>query len=35
MMKYKGTYLKLFSIMLKKYLNEQYGSEVTKKLDRT
>jgi hypothetical protein len=31
MMKYKGTYLKLFSIMLKKYLKEQYGSEVTKK----
>ena len=31
MMKYKGTYLKLFSIMIKKYLKEQYGSEVTKK----
>jgi hypothetical protein len=31
MMKYKGTYLKLFSIMLKKYLKEQYGSDVTKK----
>ena len=28
MMKYKGTYLTLFSLMLKKYLKEQYGSEV-------
>ncbi|WP_242994477.1 L-2-amino-thiazoline-4-carboxylic acid hydrolase [Butyrivibrio fibrisolvens] len=31
MMKYKGTYLRLFSLMLKKYLKEQYGLEVTRK----
>ena len=31
MMKYKGTYITLFSIMLKKFLREQYGVEVARK----
>ncbi len=31
MMKYKGTYIKLFPMILKKYMIEQYGKEVTKK----
>ncbi len=31
MMKYKGTYLRLFSFMLNKFLKEQYGLEVTRK----
>ena len=30
-MKYKGTYIKLFPMILKKYMIEQYGKEVTKK----
>ncbi len=31
MMKYKGTFIKLFPLMLKKYMIEQYGKEVTRK----
>lgn len=31
MMKYKGTFIKLFPIMLKKYMVEQYGKGVTRK----
>ena len=29
MMKYKGTFIKLFPIFMRKYLNEQYGKDVT------
>lgn len=31
MMKYKGTFIKLFPFMLKKYMTEQYGKDVTRK----
>lgn len=31
MMKYKGTFIKLFPIMLRKYMNEQFGKDATKK----
>ncbi len=31
MMKYKGTYIKAFPLMMRKFMIEQYGKEVTKK----
>lgn len=31
MMKYKGTYIRSFTLLFKKYLREQYGPEVTRK----
>ena len=31
MMKYKGAFIKLFPLMLKKHMIEQYGKEVTRK----
>lgn len=31
MMKYKGTYIKLFPLILKKFMKEQYGKEITSK----
>ena len=31
MMKYKGTFIHIFPLMLKKYMKEQFGSEITNK----
>lgn len=31
MMPYKSTYIRLFPVFMKKYMKEQYGSEITKK----
>lgn len=31
MMKYKGTYIKAFPLMMRKFMIEQYGKEITKK----
>ncbi len=34
MMKYKGTFIKIFPILMKKYMIEQYGKKVTKEAFR-
>lgn len=31
MMKYKGTYIKAFPLMMRKFMIEQYGKAITKK----
>ena len=31
MMKYKGSYLRLFSMLLRKHLKKAYGKEVTRR----